>query len=93
MFKLLSFLHLSDRNTPFPLGYRRFQCYKLFDRGRLAAALHHTDFQETPPSKKNFQRRNVRHFHPGMDARWNYCIVRQIEVYTTQFEHRLFDQS
>ena len=35
----------SDRNTPFFWVIAACQCYKLFDRGRLAIALHYTELQ------------------------------------------------
>jgi len=47
----------SDRNTPFPLGnwvIATSQCYKLFDRGRLAIALHFTEFHRIFSSPWNF---------------------------------------
>jgi len=43
--------------------------YKLFDRGRLAIALHYTEFQAIfSPLPLKFQWRNVRHSPHRMDA-------------------------
>ena len=41
------------------------QCYKLFDRGRLAVALHCTEFQAIPPEVSMTQRAS---FFPRIDA-------------------------
>jgi len=60
--------HLTEI-PPFCWVIAAWYCYKLSDRGRLAVALHYTEFQaifSSPPLK--FQWRNVRHSPHRIDA-------------------------
>jgi len=58
-----------------------FQCYKLFDRGRLAVALHYTEFQAIFFSFPEISTTQRASFPPRTDAAddWSVCLqVREV---------------